>query len=239
MDNIFNRLRIITGDIVCVLKALNRGEDLTNQRNWAHTYFKLLPEVVAWMRRSACRRGISTALGIVLGQCPDVDLDSVTKAYADRAVGDPEVEQLATIGAPFADRVLSVVNLDVHQGSRVAPGDVIVHKAPKDFAPREYFRAARMGELTTYTTETFVLDFSRVPKYESLTNAEKLAIASRYTPLEEESSSDDDSIADVVEEDDDPVIAEVKRRSLMLHGLRPTMNDDEASGSGAPQSHYG
>ena len=116
---------------------------------------------------------------------------------------------------------------------------MIVHKAPKDFAPREYFRAARMGELTTYTMETFVLDFSRVPKYESLTNAERLAIASRYTPLEEDSSSDDDSPADVVEDDDDPIIAEVKRRSLMLHGLRPTMNDEEASGSGMPQSHYG
>jgi hypothetical protein len=238
MDNLFVQFRVLTGEIICVLKALNRGEDLTNQKHWANAYFKLVPEVVAWMRRSAYRRGVSTALGLVLGQCPEVDLDKVTKAYAGRGVGDIEVEQLATIGAPFADRVLSLVNLDVHQGTRIAEGDPVAPKAPRDLAPREYFRAARMGELTTYITETFSLDYSRVPRYRTLTNAEKLVIATRYTPLDEDSSSDDESIPDVVE-DDDPVVAEVKRQSLMQHGLRPTRNDDEASGSGAPRSHYG
>jgi hypothetical protein len=239
LDNLYNRWRIHTGETLCVMKALNRGRDLTGQQHNIHAYFKLLPEVVAWMRRSACRRGASTALGMIIGQNPEVDLDAATKAYAGRSRGDQEINHLASIGAPFADRVLSVVDLDIHQGSRVAPGDPLIPKAPVDRAPSEYFKAARFGDLTTYDTATFALDFTQVPKYEGLTNAEKMAIASRYTPIgESPSSSDDESIPDV-NDDGDPEIVWAKRQSLMLHGLRPTRHDEEASSSAVPRSAFG
>jgi hypothetical protein len=79
--------------------------------------FLLIPEVVAWMRHLACRRGISFALGLVLGHLPDLDLNLVTRAFAESWPRDAAVECLAESAAPYADRVLSLVDSNIHQGS--------------------------------------------------------------------------------------------------------------------------
>jgi hypothetical protein len=68
------------------------------------------------------------------------------------------VECLAESVAPYVDRVLPFVDLNIHQGSQFALGD----KAPMgnqatDFAPRDYIRAADERELTTFETTTFVM----------------------------------------------------------------------------------
>jgi hypothetical protein len=85
--------------------------------------FPLILEIVAWMHQSSCWRGISTALGLVLGHLPDLDLDRVTRAFAESPPRDAAVECLAESAAPYVDRVLSLVDLNIHQGSQVAPSD--------------------------------------------------------------------------------------------------------------------
>jgi hypothetical protein len=146
------------GDAYYVLRALLPREDVVTRFPYVQDVLPLIPEVVAWMHRSACHRGISVALGLVLGHLPNLDLNLVTRAFAETWPGDAAVECLAESVAPYVEMVLSLVDLNIHQGSQVASGD----EAPTgnqatDFTPRDYIWAADERELTTFETTTYVM----------------------------------------------------------------------------------
>jgi hypothetical protein len=158
IDELFVLFRDYLGDAYCVLRAMSPREAMVTRYQYVHEVFPPIPEIVAWMRRSACRQGISTTLGLVLGHHLDLDLDRVTKAFAKSRPGDAAVECLAETIAPYADRVLSLVDLNTQQGSQVAPGDgAPLGNQATDFAPKDYIWAAREWELTTFDTTTFVM----------------------------------------------------------------------------------
>jgi hypothetical protein len=89
------------------------------------------------------RQGILVALGLVLGHLPDLDLNLVTRAFAESRHGDAAVECLAESVSPYADRVLSLVDLDIPQGSQFAPKDgASAGSHATDFALVDYIRVA-------------------------------------------------------------------------------------------------
>ena len=94
------------------------------------------------------------ALSLGLAHYPeDFDIADVTSGFPSEGgeVVPDEVTKLMAKASPYADRILSMVDLETHQASAVAPEDAEdgtpVHQ---DFEANKLFDAAQAKELTTY-----------------------------------------------------------------------------------------
>ena len=94
------------------------------------------------------------ALSLGLAHYPeDFDVADVTSGFPseDGEVAPEEVTKLMAKASPYADRVLTMVDLETHQPSAIAPEDAEdgtpVHQ---DSSADKLFAAAQAEELTTY-----------------------------------------------------------------------------------------
>jgi hypothetical protein len=79
-----------------------------------------VPAVVDWLRRAACRVGITMALSMVLAHYPEgLDLEEVTARFPSKTgeFNVAEVLQLMDVVRPYADCVLAMADLEKHQAS--------------------------------------------------------------------------------------------------------------------------
>lgn len=111
-------------------------------------------------------------LSLVLAYHPDIDLSTVTKAFPgarDLELSIEQLEALPKATSPYAERVLGMVNLDMHQGMVIAPEDVN-EPSPEgiDYTPNMYFHVAREGKLTTCLTKMWSFNVGPEPRFQSL-----------------------------------------------------------------------
>ena len=119
------------GDCCTIFKALSPNEAVPTNVGTLLDILHHLPTVVNWLRRSACRRGITTALSLISSHYEGFDLATVTSGYPPASPGkkktqeaeEKEIDANLLKCAPYADRVLSMVILDKHQSSQTAPED--------------------------------------------------------------------------------------------------------------------
>jgi hypothetical protein len=114
-------------DILVALRYLSPRERIPHD---AASVFKAVSDVhvvVDWLRRSACRVGITMALSMVLAHYPEgLDMEELTAGFPSETseFDVAEVLWLMALVQPYADCVLDVADLESHQTSHMAPEDV-------------------------------------------------------------------------------------------------------------------
>ena len=117
-----------------------------------------LPEVFDWMKRSAFRRGATTAMAMILSHFGEsLGLPEVTQGWAYDGEGEipvPDVQKLLDQAAPFAERILNAGDFTPFMATQRAPGD----PEPKyvDLAVERPFHAACQGPITTHVVNAWV-----------------------------------------------------------------------------------
>ena len=103
------------------------------------------------------------ALSLGLAHYPkDFDVADVTSGFPseDGEVAPEDVAKLIAKASPYADRVLTMVNLEAHQPSAIAPEDaedgMPVHQ---DFSADKLFATAQAEELMTYPVPVWAMKF--------------------------------------------------------------------------------
>ena len=107
----------VTGEALAALQYLSPKETLPRTIEDIMACIGELPAVVDWLRRSACRRGVTMALSLGLAHFPeDFDVADVTSGFPSETgeVSPEELMKLMQRAAPYADRVLAIADLDAH-----------------------------------------------------------------------------------------------------------------------------
>ncbi|KAM0833735.1 hypothetical protein ACQ4PT_064079 [Festuca glaucescens] len=151
-------------DILAALQYLSPRERLPHDAQSVFKAVSDVPVVVDWLRRSACRVGITMALSMVLTHYPEgLDLEEVTAGFPSET-GEfdvAEVLRLMDVVRPYADQVLDVADLERHQMSQTAYEDIAKTKdKPEDFPATRLFAAAASKELTTYPVAKYAPKFT-------------------------------------------------------------------------------
>ena len=103
------------------------------------------------------------ALTLGLAHYPDdFDVADVTSGFPseDGEVASEDIANVMAKASPYADRVLSMVDLEDHQASATTPEDA-EEGAPahQDYPADKFFTAAQSNELTTYPVPVWAPKF--------------------------------------------------------------------------------
>jgi hypothetical protein len=110
--------------------------------------------------------GITMALGMVLAHYPEgLDMEAVTAGFPSETGEFDVAEVLRLMGLvqPYADRVLAVADLQLHQTSQTAPeyiSKAVLKEMPEDFPATRLFAAAAENKLTTYPVVKYTPKFT-------------------------------------------------------------------------------
>ncbi|KAM0855275.1 hypothetical protein ACQ4PT_049883 [Festuca glaucescens] len=142
-----SKIMSTAGDCYAVVKLLSPNERVPASIDAILETLRQLQDVVEWLKRSSCRRGITAALSLVASHYgEDFELPVVTDGYPSTSsdgtvLSDAQMDAEATKQmakcAPYADRVLEMVKLSENQTSQVAPEDM------KNSPPKQRDEAAR------------------------------------------------------------------------------------------------
>jgi len=117
-----------------------------------------LPEVFDWMKRSAFRRGATTAMAMILSHFGEsLGLPEVTLGWAYDGEGEipiSDVQKLLDQAAPFAERILNAGDFTPFMATQRAPGDPEPQYV--DLAVERPFQAACQGPITTHVVNAWV-----------------------------------------------------------------------------------
>ena len=156
------------GDVLAMLQYLSPRERVEPEISTIMNYIAKVPTVIDWLRRSVCRQGATMALSLGLAHYPDdFDIADVTSGFPseDGEVDPKEVAKLMTKASPYADRILSMVDLEDHQASGIAPEDTEEDQpAHQDHSADKLFAAAHSNKLTTYPVPAWAPKFQPATK---------------------------------------------------------------------------